>query len=82
MIKGICNKEFHFYLERCHVILKSYPGATAKEFKNYIQFPVQMDTPDVAVIHDGYSHTSHRQNEEKLTDEEIAKELISIGSHC
>ena len=30
MIKGIRNKEFNFYLKRCHAELKSYPRANAK----------------------------------------------------
>ena len=45
MIKGILNKEFNFYLECCHAELKSYPGATAKELKHNIQFPMQIVTP-------------------------------------
>ena len=82
MIKDIRSKEFNFYLERCHAKLKSYPGATAKELKHKIQFLIQIDTPDIVVIHGGCNDISPRQNEEKLTEEEIAKVIISIGSCC
>ena len=47
MIKGIRKKEFDFHLERCHAELKSHPEATAKELKYNIQFPIQIDTPDI-----------------------------------
>ena len=70
MITGIHNKEFKFYLERCHL-----------ELRHSIQFPMQMHTPDIAVIHGGCNDISPRQNQEKLTEEEI-KEIISIGSYC
>ena len=39
-----------------------------------------MDTSDVVVIHGGCKDISPRQNQEKLTEEEIAKEIVSIGS--
>ena len=81
MIKGIRNKE-RFYLERCHAKSKSYFGATAKELKHNIQFLIQMDTPDIVVIHVGCNNIRPRQNQEKLTEEEVAKEIISIGSYC
>ena len=58
MIKDIYNKEFNFYLERCHAELKSYPEGTAKELELNIQ------------------------NQEKLTEEGISKEIINIGSYC
>ena len=82
MIKGIRNKEFNFYLERYHAELKSYPGATAKELKHNIQFPMQIDTPNINVIHGGCKDISSRQNQEKLPEEEIAKEITCIGSYC
>ena len=82
MVKGIRNKEFIFYLERCHVELKSYLGATAKELKHNIQFPIQIDTSDIVVIHAGCNDISPSQNQEKLTEEEIAKEIINIDSCC
>ena len=41
-----------------------------------------MDTPDIVVIHGGCSNISPRKNQGKLTKEEIAKEIISIGSYC
>ena len=53
MIKGILNKKFNFYPEHCHAKLKSYAGATEKELKHNIQFPIQIDTPDIVVIHGG-----------------------------
>ena len=73
MIKGIRKKEFSFYIERCHAELKSYPGATAKELKHNIQFPIQIDTLAIFVIHVGCNDISPMQNQEKLTEEEIAK---------
>ena len=82
MIKGIRSKEFNFYLERCHAELKSYPGATGKELKHNIQFPIQIDTPDIVVIHGGCNDISPRQNQTKLKEEEIVKKTISIGSYC
>ena len=39
-----------------------------------------MDTSDIVVIRGGCKDISPRQNQEKLTEEEIAKEIISIGS--
>ena len=39
-----------------------------------------MDTSDIVVIHGGCKDISPRQNQEKLTEEEIAKEIVSIGS--
>ena len=82
MIKGIRNKEFNFYLERCHAELKSYLGATSKDLKHNIQFPIQTETPDIVVIHGGCNDISPKKNQEKLTEEEIAKEIVSIGSYC
>ena len=82
MIKGIHNKEFYFYQERSLAELKSYPGATAKELEHNIQFPIQIDTLDIVVTHAGCDDISPRQNQEKLREEEIAKEIISIGSYC
>ena len=41
-----------------------------------------MDTPDIVVIHGGCNDISPRQNQEKLTEEEIEKEIISVGSYC
>ena len=85
-IKGTRNKEFNFYLERCQAELISYPEATAKELKHKHKriktFPIQIDTPDIVVIHGGCNDISPRQNQKKLTEEEIAKEIISIGSYC
>ena len=60
MVKGIRNKEFNFYLERCHAELKSYPEATAKELKHNIQFPIKIDKPDIVVIHPGCNDISPR----------------------
>ena len=82
MIKGIRNKEFNFHLEHCHAELKRYPGATAKELKRNIQFPIQIDTTGIVVIHAGCNNISPRQNQEKLTEKGIAKEILSIGSCC
>ena len=82
MIKGIRNKEFHFHLECCLAELKSYPGATAKELKHNIQFFVQIDPADIVVIYGGCNNISPRQNQENLTEEEIAKKIINIGSCC
>ena len=70
MIKGIRNKEFNFHLERCYAELKSHPEATAKELNHNIQFPIQIDTPDINVIHGGWNDISPRQNQENLTEEE------------
>ena len=36
-----------------------------------------MYTPDIVVIHGVCNNISPRQNQEKLTEEEIAKEIIS-----
>ena len=58
MIKGIRNKEFNFYLQHCHAELKSYPGATAKKLKHIIQFPMQIDTPNIVVIRAGCNDIS------------------------
>ena len=59
---------------------------TAKELKHKHKriktFPIQIDTPDIVVIHGGCNDISPRQNQKKLTEEEIAKEIISIGSYC
>ena len=41
-----------------------------------------MDTTDTAVIHVRCNDISPRQNKEKLTEDEIAKEIISVGSYC
>ena len=41
-----------------------------------------MYTPDIAVIYGVCNNISPRQNQEKLTEEEIAKKIISIGSYC
>ena len=81
MIKGIRNREFNIYLERCHAELKSNPGATGNELKHKIQFPIQIDTLDIVLIHGRSNNISPRQNQEKLTEEEIANEIISIGSN-
>ena len=81
MIKGIRSKEFNFYLERCHAELKSYPGATGKELKHNIQYPIQIDTPDIVVIHGGCNDISPRQNQTKLKEEEIVKKTISISEN-
>ena len=81
MIKGIRNTESIFYLQRCHAKLRSYAGAIEKELKHNIQFPIQIDTPDIAVTHGGSNDVSPRQNQEKLTEEEIANEIIRIGSY-
>ena len=62
--------------------LQIYPRETAKELKHSIQFPIQMDTSDIVVIYGGCKDISPRENQEKLTEEEIAKEIISIGSCC
>ena len=53
MIKAIRNREFNFYLDRCHAELKSYPETTAKIFPVSIDTVsmIQMDTPDIVVIH-------------------------------
>ena len=82
MIKGIRQKEFDFYLEHCYAESKSYFGATAKELKHSIQFSIQVQTPDIVAIHGVCNNIGPRQNQEKLTEEEIAKEIISIGSYC
>ena len=36
-----------------------------------------MDTPDIAVIHGGCNDISPKQNQEKLTEEEIAKLVLA-----
>ena len=41
-----------------------------------------METPDIAVIHGGCNNIDPRQNQEKLAEEEIEKEIISIGPYC
>ena len=82
MIKGIRNTESIFYLQRSHAELRSYAGAIEKELKHNIQFPIQIDTPDIAVTHGGSNYVSPRQNQEKLTEEKIANEIIRIGSYC
>ena len=41
-----------------------------------------MDTPDIVVIHGGCNHISSRQSQERLMEEEIVTEIISIGSYC
>ena len=53
-----------------------------KELKHNIQLPIQIDTPDIVVTHGGCKDVSPRQNQEKLTEEEIAKEIYRIGSYC
>ena len=82
MIKGIRSTESIFYLQRSHAELRSYAGAIEKELKHNIQFPIQIDTPDIAVTHGGSNYVSPRQNQEKLTEEKIANEIIRIGSYC
>ena len=62
--------------------LKSFPGATVKDLKHNTQFLILMDTPDIVVIPGGSNDINPRQNQEKLTEEKIAKEIISIGSYC
>ena len=44
--------------------------------------PIQIDTPDIVVTHGGCNDVSPTQNQEKLTEEEIVKEIIRIGSYC
>ena len=82
MIKGIHDKELNFYRERCHAGLKSYPRATAKELKHNIRFLIQIDKPDVVVVHGGCNNISPRQNQENLVELDTAKEIITIGSYC
>ena len=82
MIKCIRNKEFNFQLQRCHAELKTYPGATIKEWKHNTQCSTQMDTPDIVLIRGWCNNISPKQNQEKLMEEGFAKEIISIGSYC
>ena len=82
MVKGIRNKWSNFYRERCHAELKSYPYATAKELKLNIQFLTQIDTTDTVVTQGGWNDISPWQNQEKPTEEEIAKEIINVDSYC
>ena len=82
MIKGIRSKEFNSFLKGCQAEFKSYPGATIKELKHNIQFPLEIETPDTVLIHGGCNDISPRKNQEKLTEEEIANQIISIGLYC
>ena len=79
MIKGIRNKEFNFYLERCHAQLKSYPGVTAKELKHNIQFPIQMDTPDIVVIHGGCNDVTPDKIKERLRKKKLQRKLLVLA---
>ena len=72
MIRGIRRKEFNSYLKGCEVEFKNYPGATVKELKHNIQFPLEMDIPDAVLIHGGCNDISPWKNQEKLNEEEIA----------
>ena len=41
-----------------------------------------MDKPDIIVIYDGCNDITPRKNQENLSEENIAKESISIVSYC
>ena len=60
----------------------TYHGATAKELKHNIQFSIQTDTPDIVVTYGGCSNIRPRQNQEKLKEEKITKEIVNIASCC
>lgn len=82
LIKGIRRNEFNYYLKNTHAIFKSYPGATVRELKHNIQFPLHVNTPDNVILHAGCNDISPRRDQEKLTEEEIANEIIDMAQQC
>ena len=47
-----CNEnEFNYYLESSYADFESYPGATLKDLKHKIQFPLHMNFSDIVILY-------------------------------
>ena len=50
--------------------------------KHNIQFYLHTDTPDIVILHTGCNDISPRRNQEKMTEEEIVKNIIETAQQC
>ena len=82
MLRRIRKDEFNGCTKTGDVLIKCFDGATPRQMNHFaIPFLVE-EHPIATVIHSGTNVLRQRVGEEEQTCENIARDIIKIGSNC
>ena len=80
--KGIRTWEFNKYVKSGSARIKSFPGTTTKQLRDFHSIPtLQEEKPDIVIIHSGINYLLSTK-ENAMSEEEICGELMDMGIKC
>ena len=75
MVKGIRRNEFSSCLKKCNTRFRPFTWATIKQIEIYIKPIIQLDTPDLEMLHEEWNDISKKNMSAN-------EGIINIGRYC